>query len=328
MWSRYRASARRPGGVSRNVVLGRRPSKVFSHATYPASSSFRAWTLRLPAVAPSSRCRSLNASESFAARALTIPSRIRSWIRRSRRSAGAARSTADRPVPAPDRRAGVRLAARGSATVPPRDRDAEHREQPAESRSQERVAPCRRGGERDQAEHEEAPPHSAYERDRERATGDNRRAEEQEPGPGQEVVLPSPHERGGQDRPDEKRRREARPESPAHAGKERRPPPAGLLEDPDRRDGDRDHGFDEPDAEPAQAIGLARGDDRGAERRRADDHLRPAGHRREGAGGLHRLPDEPEVLDDVRADVARRGRGWVRRRRYDEIGRESCRERT
>ncbi len=45
---------------------------------YPASSSFRAWTLRLPSDMPSSPFSSANDRRSFTARAEMIPNRWRS----------------------------------------------------------------------------------------------------------------------------------------------------------------------------------------------------------------------------------------------------------
>ena len=50
MCARYFSSARRPAAVRRYSVRGTRPSNVFSHPMYCASSSLRAWTLRLPSV--------------------------------------------------------------------------------------------------------------------------------------------------------------------------------------------------------------------------------------------------------------------------------------
>src|ERR1039457_4848362 len=61
-----------------------RPSKLFEHSTYSASSSRRACTLRLPSVVCNSFLSSLKLRESLTARALTIPKRIRSWMMRSR----------------------------------------------------------------------------------------------------------------------------------------------------------------------------------------------------------------------------------------------------
>src|SRR5688572_32398145 len=51
---------------------------------YPASSSLRACTLRLPSVVFIKFFRSLKVSDSLAASALIIPRRRRSWIKRSR----------------------------------------------------------------------------------------------------------------------------------------------------------------------------------------------------------------------------------------------------
>src|SRR5215467_3532217 len=78
IWSRYSASADRPLPVRRYSVRGTRPSKNFTHETYSASSSLRAWTLRFPSVVLRTRLRSLKLSESLVASALTMPSRIRS----------------------------------------------------------------------------------------------------------------------------------------------------------------------------------------------------------------------------------------------------------
>src|SRR5947208_5412220 len=93
--TRYFSRARRPAAVRRYCVRGTRPSNDLSHATYCASSSLRACTLRFPSVVRSRRLRSLNDSHSLAARALTIPRRRRSWISRSR-SRGVRRSRCSR----------------------------------------------------------------------------------------------------------------------------------------------------------------------------------------------------------------------------------------
>ena len=78
MWTRYFSSARRPAAVRRYSVRGTRPSNDLSHAMYWASSSLRAWTLRLPSVVSSRRFRSLNDRRSLTASALTMPRRSRS----------------------------------------------------------------------------------------------------------------------------------------------------------------------------------------------------------------------------------------------------------
>src|SRR5258706_15192844 len=103
MWVRYRVSSRRPTDVRRYSVRGRRPSNVLVQVTYPASSSLRTCTLRLPSVVSSSALISLKVSDSAAASALTMPRRMRWWMRLSRLAEP--RAT---PPPPPDRRAGTR----------------------------------------------------------------------------------------------------------------------------------------------------------------------------------------------------------------------------
>src|SRR5260370_32415879 len=73
-----------------------RPSKLFAQATYPASSNFRAWTLRLPSEVSSSFFSSLKVSDSFTVSALRIPKRRRSWTRRSNFDASPTASRAGR----------------------------------------------------------------------------------------------------------------------------------------------------------------------------------------------------------------------------------------
>ena len=97
MWSRYFSKALRPAGASVYSVRGIRPSKLLLHRMYLASSSLRAWTLKFPSVVLSNFFRSLKVSDELAARALIIPKRMRSWIKRSKSgiaSPGASRFTA------------------------------------------------------------------------------------------------------------------------------------------------------------------------------------------------------------------------------------------
>src|SRR5688572_3234892 len=84
MWLRSFWSALRPAAVNLYSVFGRRPSKNLVQEMYPASSSLRACTLRLPSVVFIKFFRSLKVSDSLAASALIIPRRRRSWIKRSR----------------------------------------------------------------------------------------------------------------------------------------------------------------------------------------------------------------------------------------------------
>src|SRR5208283_5614737 len=137
MWSRYRSKAFRPAAVKQYSVLGILPSKDLVHVTYCASSSRRAWTLRLPSVVRSTFFNSLKVSESLTAKALTMPSRIRSWMIRSR--CGSAFSTddwsaftglADRFLP---ETTSVLRAALDLATMPPCDQKSKYDMQSAES---------------------------------------------------------------------------------------------------------------------------------------------------------------------------------------------------
>src|SRR5690606_20066516 len=168
-----------------------RPSNRFRTAIYPASSSFLAWTLRLPSVAPSSSLSSLNESDSLTASALTSASRSRSWIRRSssiglpswppvtlcrpRGSSGASRRCA---------------ALRPLATVPPRDDRPEHDVEQPEAAGQERVAPFPRRVQGHGPDRHEAESHEGHGTHREGAAGHDAGAVEQEPEAGK-LVAPA-----------------------------------------------------------------------------------------------------------------------------------------
>src|SRR5438309_6074575 len=69
-----------------------RPANDLLQVMYCASSSLRACTLKLPSVVLRSAFSSLKVNASFTASALTMPSRTRSWIRRSSSAARRARS--------------------------------------------------------------------------------------------------------------------------------------------------------------------------------------------------------------------------------------------
>src|SRR4051794_8907293 len=157
MWATYFSSARRPAAVRRYSVRGTRPSNDLSHEMYCASSSFRAWTLRLPSVVCRSRLRSLNVNRSFAASALTMPRRSRSWMMRSSAIADCCAVTAGFVAPA-DLVAGLR-AADDLATVSPRDEPSEHDGRPADPGGKKVGAPGRGRGDRDGAGREEGDPH-------------------------------------------------------------------------------------------------------------------------------------------------------------------------
>src|SRR5277367_1472275 len=141
IWSRYSVRARRPEAVRRYSVRGTRPSKNFIQEMYCASSSLRAWTLRLPSVVLRTRLRSLKLRESLVARALTIPRRMRSWMRRSSSGSSGARACSrifGRSWGAGF--AGLRDG-RGLATVAPRDEKSEEDVEASETGGQECVSP-------------------------------------------------------------------------------------------------------------------------------------------------------------------------------------------
>src|SRR5687768_591593 len=105
--------------------------------------------------------RSLKLSGSVTARALTIPSRIRSWISRSR-SGGTSSEARPRTVRSFWSAIGLRRSSGRApclATVPPGDRDAEPDVQPAEGEREDRVVPCGRRDEGGDAEQDEAESH-------------------------------------------------------------------------------------------------------------------------------------------------------------------------
>src|SRR5947208_3230104 len=152
---------------------------------YLAPSSFRACTLRFPSVVRMRRLSSLNVNESFTARALRIPRRSRSWM--SRLSSGGPtegarwRGTRAAGRLSAARRTRLRGVRSSSATVPPRDRDAEGDVEAAESGRHERVAPGRGAVERTRAEQHEAESHDRNNGHREKPAGNDSGAVENEP---------------------------------------------------------------------------------------------------------------------------------------------------
>src|SRR5712664_3761566 len=120
---------------------------------YSASSSLRAWTLRLPSLVLSSALSSLNVRLSRTASALTIASRTRSPISRSRSAVFTfgftGRSGSARAI-----RAVLLL-----ATVPPCDDQAEHDVKAAETACEEPRLPTRRYEQRRRAQDHETNSH-------------------------------------------------------------------------------------------------------------------------------------------------------------------------
>src|ERR1700744_5468415 len=126
-----------------------RPSNDLVQTMYSASSSLRAWTLKFPSVVSRSFFSSLNVSDGFTARALTIRRRMGSEIRRSNRA---------RALPATIRtspgfcEAEFFCAVFCLATVPPGNDDSEHNVQTAKSRREKRGAPGERAEQRHRAQ--------------------------------------------------------------------------------------------------------------------------------------------------------------------------------
>ena len=77
--SRYFSKALRPLPVSRYSVLGSLLANDLEHSMYPATSSLRACTLRLPSVVARRLFKSAKLTCPLAASALRIPSLIRAW---------------------------------------------------------------------------------------------------------------------------------------------------------------------------------------------------------------------------------------------------------
>src|ERR1051325_5694598 len=149
-----------------------RPSNDFVQVIYCAFSSLRACTLRLPSEVLSRALSSLNVSASFTASALTMPSRTRSWIRRSR---SAARKP-PRSLRSGWATASDFLAAPGLATIFPGDDHTQHDVQPAEPRRHAPVPPSGGSEQRHRAGDHEAQPHHGDDADREGAARDEARS--------------------------------------------------------------------------------------------------------------------------------------------------------
>src|ERR1035438_996383 len=113
-----------------------RPAKLLVQSTYPASSSFRAWMLRLPSEASSSFLSSPKVNDWFTASALRMPSRRRSWTRRSNFEVS---PTASRT----GRFSRSRRTVLGLPAIFHRDQGSTSQMQPAESDWQQHIVPPR-----------------------------------------------------------------------------------------------------------------------------------------------------------------------------------------
>src|SRR5687767_529751 len=105
------------------------------------------------------------------------------------------------------------------ATVSPRDRNAEDNVKTTECRGHDDVAPCDRKNDRDDAGEEKADPHDWNDADGKRAAGDDTRAVEHEPEPGEHRDQRRLIEDRRQHGADDDRRGEAHRELSTWAGK-------------------------------------------------------------------------------------------------------------
>src|SRR5215212_3537024 len=155
---------------------------------------------------------SLKVSVGLTASALTMASRVRSWISRSKSGTCGGSTTASRSFLA------VAL-----ATVPPCNDESEEQMQPAEAGAEERVADGERQEAGCDAEEHEGHAHDGDHADGERAAADERRAVEKQPDRRQGPDQPRPRQDQRQRRPRDQRRRVADEEPPRRRRAERRP---------------------------------------------------------------------------------------------------------
>src|SRR6266853_202060 len=295
MWVRYRVSSRRPTAVSRYSVRGRRPSKVLVQVTRSASSSLRACTLRFPSVVSSSALISLNVSDSTAASALTMPRRMRWWMRLSRLAEPrppADRGAWPRGAEASDR---CRRAALESATVLPPHDHPEGDVQPSEAGDQEPVAPREREQQTHRAQDHEGGADDRNDPHRPGAGRDESRPVEQKPRPRQQIEALASLESAGEEGARDYRGRQAQGELSGRPRYQRLPRGAGLPRRRESADHRRDAGGGHPRHEPTQVGGLPGRHEPARRRDATDQDQPPAGERRERGGALHGLPDEAEI---------------------------------
>src|ERR1035438_6489508 len=150
-----------------------RPAKLLAQDTYPASSNFRAWTLRLPSEVSSSFFSSMKVSDSFTVSALRIPRRRRSWTRRSNLEASPTDSKTGRF--SRSRRIVFALPA-----IFHRDHGSKNHMQSAEANRQQHSVPSRQQ-ERHRTHEHETCAHHGHDPYRCRSAGKHRGAIEQQP---------------------------------------------------------------------------------------------------------------------------------------------------
>src|SRR5256885_1288983 len=216
---------------------------------YSASSSLRACTLRLPSLVFSSALSSLKVRLSRTARALTIASRTRSWISRSRAAAAGCALALTAPARSPSRR--VSRAVLLLATVPPCDDQSKYDLQDAEAGGEQPRLPDRRCEQGQRSQEHETDTHHRHDAHREGAAGDDAGAITQHPDAGEEVQLLGVPEHVRQERSDEEGRQHAETEAAAGTLDDRVADAHGLVEQ--RRDthAGAKQRFEHPDPEPA-----------------------------------------------------------------------------
>src|SRR3989442_750147 len=248
MWSRYRSRARRPAAVRRYTVWGTRPANDFVQLMYCASSSLRACTLKLPSDVLSAAFKSLKVRLSLTARALTMPSRTRSWMRRSSAAAGAGRRLGGPTGVGAG--AVFRAPLSALATVPPRDDRAERDVEAAEAGGQDTVRPRRRGEQRHCPHGHETQSQQGYDARRKRPGGDDARPVAQQPRARHRGKVARAVQGQREQRAERQRRQEAQPEPPPRAGEHRVAGPARLPHQRGPSQGEGQPPLGEPDAPP------------------------------------------------------------------------------
>src|ERR1017187_8664843 len=113
-----------------------RPAKLLAQDTYPASSNFRACTLRLPSEVSSSFFSSMKVSDALTVSALRIPRRRRSWTRRSNLEASPTASSTGRVARTP-------CMVLGLPAIFHRDHGSKNQMQSAEANRHQHIVPSR-----------------------------------------------------------------------------------------------------------------------------------------------------------------------------------------
>src|SRR5581483_4531267 len=261
---------------------------------YCASSSLRAWTLRLPSVVWSSFFSSLKVRLSLTASALRMPRRSRSWMSRS--SCGAPPATGT----------GAAFFSRSFfkaedclATVFHRNYGSEQNVQAAESSGQQAVAPRGRSQQRRRTYRHEADSHHGHDAHRSRAARHHTGAVKEHPGARNRGGETRAVESRRQDRSGQHRRHQPAHEFAAGSGQQRHLDGMRFALCEDHPDGQSNHRRHEPDLHPGTRARHVPGHQRRPQRDGPHQHAADARHSRERSGAFHGLADISKVIDGV-----------------------------